>query len=196
MASEMPTLVGASGGCGSKMTSNAPTSSPGSASEDGSRVRSVVLPPSATGLSEQLVGVAPFPILGSEPSLGSSAKTLFKPTIPCETQQPPNLGSGGAGPAPRQSPTAGSPSILHGPLGGGQVAELSRGYARIYMDYLRAQQLQAQGDALGSNRLMRDVAQRFRAYDGRDVPLYARAIQDLTGLGAARIRSLLNGESS
>jgi phospholipid/cholesterol/gamma-HCH transport system substrate-binding protein len=44
-----------------------------------------------------------FPVLGSRPALQSSAKTPFRPDAACEKQQPPNLSSGPAGPAPTQT---------------------------------------------------------------------------------------------
>jgi virulence factor Mce-like protein len=47
----------------------------------------------------QLTGVSPFTFLGSQPAKQSSAKTPFRPDVPCETQDPPNLNSD-VGPAP------------------------------------------------------------------------------------------------
>ena len=48
------------------------------------------------------VGTSPFPIEGAMPAIDSSAKTPFKPKVPCETQDPPNL-SASPGSAPPQS---------------------------------------------------------------------------------------------
>jgi phospholipid/cholesterol/gamma-HCH transport system substrate-binding protein len=128
-------------------------------------------------------GVVPFNIQGAEPPANSSAKTLFKPTVPCETQEQPNLASGGASPGPPQSRSGGSPSILHGPLANTEVARLSRKYAEIYMDSLRAQQMQTSGNFRAGNKLMDDVQQRFRAYDRQDMPLFEKAWQKMTGSG-------------
>jgi phospholipid/cholesterol/gamma-HCH transport system substrate-binding protein len=47
-----------------------------------------------------------FPVLGSRPAVQSSAKTPFRPDVACETQKPPNLSSGPAGPAPPQTKVA------------------------------------------------------------------------------------------
>jgi len=159
----------------------------------GAGTNTVVQPPAVTGLADQLVGNTTFPILGSEPAISSSAKTPFKPTVPCETQQPPNLDTGGAGPAPRQMNNGGAPSILQGPLGGSQLASLSRKYASIYMDQMQAQNRLAAGNALAGRQEMSSVTDRLRAFQRHDMPLYAQAIHQLTGLGDGRIQQLLNG---
>jgi phospholipid/cholesterol/gamma-HCH transport system substrate-binding protein len=149
----------------------------------GGGTNTVVQPPAVTGLTDQLVGNTTFPILGSEPGINSSAKTPFKPTVPCETQQPPDIRSGGVGPAPTQMRMSGSPSILSGSQSNSQAADLARKYASIYMDYMRAQNDQAAGNALAGDKLMSDVMQRFRAYDRNDMPLYEQAIHKLIGGG-------------
>jgi len=48
--------------------------------------------------------VTPFNFLGSEPAMQSSAKTPFRPDVPCETQDPPDLRSE-IGPAPATKST-------------------------------------------------------------------------------------------
>jgi hypothetical protein len=53
--------------------------------------------------ADKQVGIAPYTLLGYDPAIASSAKTPFRPDIPCETQQPPNLGTGGASPPPTQT---------------------------------------------------------------------------------------------
>jgi phospholipid/cholesterol/gamma-HCH transport system substrate-binding protein len=71
----------------------------------GGGVNTVVMPDPVQGLSDPLVGVTPLPILGGRPAIDSSARTEFRPDVPCETQEPPNLNSGQAAPAPTQSTT-------------------------------------------------------------------------------------------
>jgi ABC-type transporter Mla subunit MlaD len=44
-------------------------------------------------------GLTPFPLLGAMPRVDDSAKTVFRPGVPCETQDPPNL-EGGVSPFP------------------------------------------------------------------------------------------------
>jgi hypothetical protein len=137
--------------------------------------------PVPPGLAEN-VGTTLLPIQGAEPPFNSSAKTLMKPTVPCETQEPPDLRSAGAAPFPRQSRMA-STSILSGPLANTQAAQLTRKYVAIYQDYQRAQQIEASGNVLRADKLMSDVMQRFRAYDRNDMPAYRQAIEKLSGAG-------------
>lgn len=43
-----------------------------------------------------LAGLTPFPIIGAMPAIESSAKTPYRPDVPCETQDPPDLTAFGA----------------------------------------------------------------------------------------------------
>lgn len=54
-------------------------------------------------------GQALLPIQGTNPPKNSSARTVFRGDVPCETQEPPDLRSGGPGGAPQQSGPGGSP---------------------------------------------------------------------------------------
>jgi len=66
-----------------------------------------ISPFSSPEVNGQLTGVVPFEILGAEPAKESSAKTPFRPDVPCETQDPPNLHSElGAGPTTTASKTS------------------------------------------------------------------------------------------
>jgi phospholipid/cholesterol/gamma-HCH transport system substrate-binding protein len=58
-----------------------------------------------------LTGVVPFNFLGSEPAKQSSQKTPFRPDVPCETQDPPNLHSE-LGPAPTTKSSGTSQTAL------------------------------------------------------------------------------------
>lgn len=48
-------------------------------------------------------GLIPFPLLGAMPTLEDSERSPFRPDVPCERQEPPNL-EGTLGNAPPQSP--------------------------------------------------------------------------------------------
>jgi ABC-type transporter Mla subunit MlaD len=61
----------------------------------------VVFPGSSAASDE--VGMTPLPLLGARPAINSSVKTPFRPDVPCEKQDPPNLDSGQAGNPPQQS---------------------------------------------------------------------------------------------
>lgn len=53
------------------------------------------------------VGTSPFPIEGAMPAISDSAKTPFKPDVPCETQEPPDLrATGGAPPVQNAAPAS------------------------------------------------------------------------------------------
>jgi phospholipid/cholesterol/gamma-HCH transport system substrate-binding protein len=125
---------------------------------------------------QTVVGVLDSKILGAEPPF--SSKTPFKPTVPCETQEQPDLRSGGAASVPGQTRSTGSSSPANT-----QVADLSRKYAQIYMDSLRAQQMQTSGNFRHGNNLAGDVARQFRLFNLRDMPDYKQAIRHLTGVG-------------
>ena len=46
---------------------------------------------SSTGAVEDAVGVTSAPLVGAIPAIDDSAKTPFRPGVPCERQEPPNL---------------------------------------------------------------------------------------------------------
>jgi hypothetical protein len=83
----------------------------------GAGVNSVASTPAIAGAAEQF-GTLSAPILGAVPAINSSAKTPYRPDVPCETQDPPNLDAGGLGPSPVQSPLASTRATdLPGALG-------------------------------------------------------------------------------
>jgi phospholipid/cholesterol/gamma-HCH transport system substrate-binding protein len=53
----------------------------------------------------QAVGTTLFPLLGAMPNIFDSTKTPFKPNVPCETQEQPNLQAGGLEGNPFSGPT-------------------------------------------------------------------------------------------
>jgi phospholipid/cholesterol/gamma-HCH transport system substrate-binding protein len=82
----------------------------------GGGANTVVTPP-PPGEDEQFVGVVPYDIQGSAPNISDSAKTPFRPKVPCERQEPPDLRSS-LGPAPEQQEvTTSSPVEAQGPIG-------------------------------------------------------------------------------
>lgn len=68
--------------------------------------------PSADGSGglQDAVGLTPFDILGAMPRLTDSAKTPFRPKVPCETQEAPNL-QAGLGEVPFDESTAAAPTV-------------------------------------------------------------------------------------
>jgi phospholipid/cholesterol/gamma-HCH transport system substrate-binding protein len=76
--------------------------------EAGGGTNTVTLPPNTYGVTDQLVGVTPFPLLGGNPAISSSAKTPFRPGAPCEKQEPPNLAGGTVAEPPEQETASAS----------------------------------------------------------------------------------------
>jgi phospholipid/cholesterol/gamma-HCH transport system substrate-binding protein len=76
----------------------------------------------ATDTSPPQVGVLQQPLLGQMPTIESSAKPDFRPDVPCETQQPPDLSAGPPGepppttrvdpPEPEADPDSGDPEAF------------------------------------------------------------------------------------
>ena len=61
----------------------------------GSGAYLVRVPETPGGFTDDAVGFVPSPILGAMPALGDSNKTVFRPNVACETQEPPSLAAGG-----------------------------------------------------------------------------------------------------
>jgi phospholipid/cholesterol/gamma-HCH transport system substrate-binding protein len=122
-----------------------------------------IAPFTTPDLSNQLVGVAPFAFLGSQPAKQSSAKTPFRPDVPCETQDPPNLQAGALGPAPTTKKAADSPSISGLP----GEDQLTARYATIMQQLTHAKQLKAQGKTNAGNQLLNQATDLLTAW-GKD----------------------------
>jgi phospholipid/cholesterol/gamma-HCH transport system substrate-binding protein len=67
----------------------------------GSGTNLVRVPP-VDGLRDDVFALTPFPVLGAMPRIGDSAQTEFRPDVPCEEQEPPNLEAGIAAPPPQE----------------------------------------------------------------------------------------------
>jgi phospholipid/cholesterol/gamma-HCH transport system substrate-binding protein len=118
-----------------------------------------IAPFTTPDLSDQLVGVAPFALLGSQPAKQSSAKTPYRPDVPCETQDPPDLRAGVNGPAPNTTQASASPSISGLP---GQDALTAR-YAEILNQVSEAKQLKS-SDPNAAKQLIDQVQGLFQAW--------------------------------
>jgi phospholipid/cholesterol/gamma-HCH transport system substrate-binding protein len=141
----------------------------------------VVTPaPPGSGLPGPLVGLTMNPLQGSEPRPEDSAKTPLKPSVPCENQQPPNLGAQ-VGPAPRQyaNPAAGKPalqtSVMQTPLG-----PALRQYKAIYDDYLTARRDLLAGRK-GSAREVVDAFKQLQRFDTKTWPHAGQLLKQSVG---------------
>jgi phospholipid/cholesterol/gamma-HCH transport system substrate-binding protein len=86
---------------------------------------------------QQLTGVVPYAFGGSEPAKQSSQKTPFRPDVPCETQDPPNMNSI-LGPAPTAKSSGASQTAAPAP-----ERPLIQRYADILSKYDQASKMKA-----------------------------------------------------
>jgi phospholipid/cholesterol/gamma-HCH transport system substrate-binding protein len=107
-------------------------------------------------ISGALTGIAPFEFQGSEPAKQSSAKTPFRPDVPCETQDPPDLDAGAPGPAPDTKSSGRSATYLPPDL----KALVGR-YADILNQIADAKQLKSAGAPGAAEQLIDQATQLF-----------------------------------
>lgn len=124
-----------------------------------------------------VTGVVPFDILGSQPAKQSSAKTPFRPDVPCENQELPNLDSD-VGPAPGTSSSGVSPTFASP-----EVTALSEQFASIFMDQMRADALDVAGRARAAKVLRTEVGEQLREFAKNGLPDYRKAVAEFTGVG-------------
>lgn len=108
--------------------------------------------------SSAITGVTPFNILGSEPAKQSSAKTPFRPDVPCETQDPPNLESE-LGPAPATRSSGKSASVAPP-----RETDLIKQYSNILAQYAQARKLRQSGSLGQAKQLLATTENQFTAW--------------------------------
>jgi phospholipid/cholesterol/gamma-HCH transport system substrate-binding protein len=122
-------------------------------------------------LAQPLTGVVPFPILGAQPAIQSSAKTPFHPEDPCENQDPPDLRSDvAAGPETNPSPASAAAAS-------DQLTELQSRYREIFSQLTEVKQLESAGDRAAAKDLLGQVLQQYTAW-GKDW----QALQQAAGI--------------
>lgn len=128
----------------------------------GGGTNTVQLPPQF-GLPKQ-VGTTAFPLLGAQPTLTDSAKTKFKPKVPCETQDPPNLQSEVGPPPARQSTVARNTlSVLTDPeFNDSVIEETTQRGVSLFTDMLRLEQMDPSSEE--AKDLQKSLEDRARAY--------------------------------
>ncbi len=127
-----------------------------------------IAPFSTPDAAAPLTGVTPFGFLGSQPAKQSSAKTPFRPDVPCETQDPPDLRSE-IGPAPASKATDKSP-VSATPR---ETALTSR-YADILSQLTNVKQLKAAGKDTAAKQLLDTVLKQFSGWE-QDWTAFQRA---------------------
>jgi phospholipid/cholesterol/gamma-HCH transport system substrate-binding protein len=120
-------------------------------------------------LTGQLTGIAPFAFLGSQPAKQSSAKTPFRPDVPCETQDPPDLHAGAIGPAPSTSESGRSATYMPPAL-----KSLVQRYADILTKLKTAKQLKGEGSPNAAQQLINQATKLFGPWE-KDWGAYQKA---------------------
>ncbi len=128
------------------------------------------------GNTQGVGGVVPFDLLGAQPSLQSSAKTPFRPDVPCETQDPPNLGN-----TPGPAPTANSSGVSQ-TYASPEVSQISNEYARIFTELMKASLLEQGGDRAGAEEIRTTVLPQLTQFLQTEGPHYTKAVAQFTGI--------------
>ena len=109
------------------------------------------------------VGLTPFEIAGAMPAIEDSQKTPYKPKVPCENQEPPDLGATG-GPGPPTSPISSSARAESGlapdlsPREQGAVEDLQQAIEAAQED----------PDSPATKRLTREASKGLKQIFGED----------------------------
>ena len=129
-----------------------------------------------TGADE--FGVVPFPIEGSEPNINSSRKTKFRPNIPCETQEPPDMRSQpGPGPVMMRSPGA-SESILTGPHRNTEFADITREAAGLWEEWMQVQSEEGPEEARREGSEYNELRQDLLEFERERMPEYLQMLRE------------------
>jgi phospholipid/cholesterol/gamma-HCH transport system substrate-binding protein len=110
-------------------------------------------------LPDPLTGVTPFSIIGTDPAKQSSLKTPFRPDVPCETQQPPDLNAGTPGPGPASKAS----SVRSDVLPADERGLVSR-YSQILSQFTEARKLKAAGDLPAAKQLITQAQQLYSSW--------------------------------
>jgi phospholipid/cholesterol/gamma-HCH transport system substrate-binding protein len=128
--------------------------------------------PDLPGGGDLVAGVTPFDLQGTQPAKQSSAKTPFRPDVPCETQEPPNLNATVGKPPPE--------SEVSGVLGAGlpeSVDESIDRYGQIFNDIMKAEGLEEAGQRAAAKRLREATQEALREWEKNDLQDYLDAIR-------------------
>ncbi len=121
-----------------------------------------IAPFSTPDLPAPLTGVTPFAFLGSQPAKQSSAKTPFRPDVPCETQDPPDLHSEvGASPTttPHSASSASASTRYYPP----EEQQLRSRYYEILSQLANAEKQKA-ADPSAAKQLIAQTLDQYAAF--------------------------------
>jgi phospholipid/cholesterol/gamma-HCH transport system substrate-binding protein len=130
------------------------------------------------GSGEQNVaGMIPFELLGAQPAKQTAAKTPFRPDVPCETQEVPDLNTG-TPPDPPETRFGGSPEEAIPD----DVEAAGERYSEIYGELLKAEELERAGDVEEANAIRKSLRDDLRSFQKNDLADYEQALADFTGV--------------
>jgi phospholipid/cholesterol/gamma-HCH transport system substrate-binding protein len=119
-----------------------------------------VAPFTSDEIDNPLTGVVPFDFIGSQPAKQSSDKTPFRPDVPCETQEPPDLHSEvGDAPGTTEQSTNSADAQFFPP----EVEQLRTRYAEILRQFAEGQKLKS-ADPAAAKRLRADALAQYAAW--------------------------------
>jgi phospholipid/cholesterol/gamma-HCH transport system substrate-binding protein len=119
-----------------------------------------VAPFTSDEIDNPLTGVVPFDFLGSQPAKQSSDKTPFRPDVPCETQEPPDLHSEvGDAPGTTERSTNSADAQFFPP----EVERLRTRYAEILGQFAEGQKLKS-ADPAAAKQLRADALAQYAAW--------------------------------
>lgn len=132
--------------------------------------------------AQNVAGAVPFELIGAQPAKQTSAKTPFRPDVPCETQEVPDLNTG-AVPDPPESRFGGSSASALPD----DVSAASERYAELYGELLEAEELEREGDVAGADAIRRGLRGELASFLKNDLAAYEEAVSAFTGtsLGGA-----------
>ncbi len=121
-----------------------------------------IAPFSTPDLPDQLTGVTPFAFQGSQPAKQSSAKTPFRPDVPCETQDPPDLHSE-VGSSPSTTPHSASSASASTRYYPPEEQQLRSRYYEILSQLANAKKQKA-ADPSGAKQLIAQTLDQYAAF--------------------------------
>jgi phospholipid/cholesterol/gamma-HCH transport system substrate-binding protein len=127
-----------------------------------------IAPFNSPDVASPLTGVVPYSFLGSQPAKESSAKTPFRPDVPCETQDPPDLHSEiGSAPSSKESGKSATSATP-------RENALTQRYAEILKQLTDAKQLRASGDPKAAQQVLDTVQKQYTSWQ-QDWAAFQRA---------------------
>lgn len=138
----------------------------------------IVIPAGDNETGELLAGTSQFPLLGTQPAKQSSLKTPFRPDVPCETQELPDLATGATDIVPSQFRSDTGTTEFGSP----RLERIIEEALDLEEAMREIQDLRAQGKNSQAEALERQVYNDLAAFNGKGLREYKAEIARLTGV--------------